>query len=75
MGRLRRRAAQDRAVPGRRVLLEARLADGSDPVENVCALVLGRRRVLVVTAAPSGDLAGWMIEARSTRCCSPTPPA
>jgi DNA-binding NarL/FixJ family response regulator len=45
------------------VLLEARLADGSDPVENVCALVLGRRRVLVVTAVPSGDLAGRMIEA------------
>ncbi|NUR89174.1 MAG: response regulator transcription factor [Nonomuraea sp.] len=45
------------------VLLEARLADGSDPVENVCALVLRRRRVLVVTAVSGGDLARRMIEA------------
>ncbi|MEU1722797.1 hypothetical protein ACNF49_40190 [Actinomadura sp. ATCC 39365] len=45
------------------VLLEARLADGSDPVENVCALVLRRRRVLVVSAMPGGNLARRMIEA------------
>ncbi|MEV4398783.1 hypothetical protein [Nonomuraea sp. NPDC049607] len=45
------------------VLLEARLADGSDPVENVCALVLLRRRVLVVSAMPGGNLARRMIEA------------
>ncbi|MFG3437045.1 response regulator [Nonomuraea sp. NPDC047897] len=45
------------------VLLDLLLADRSEPVDNVRALVRLRRRVLVVSVVTSGDMARRMVDA------------
>ncbi|MEV0583991.1 response regulator [Nonomuraea sp. NPDC050310] len=54
--------ATERA-PADVVLLDLLLADRSDPVDNVRTLVRLHRRVLVVSAVTSGDMARRMVEA------------